>query len=318
MLFTFSRTAARAAVAAMALTLATTAFGSAGAVASQPSMHVTIAVNGKAAGATSDARPAELYPSRPIDIRLDVHNLGDATLFVSSVRFQGQVLDLPLFSYDSTLDLAVRPHAISSLTLPISTSGIGSLATGLIVASVTLVGPGGTTLFSQSVVTDVHGSLLSVYGLFGLVVLILTASSLSFASIAMARHRLPENRWLRAVRFLIPGFGIGLVLTFTTAAFGMFSPGTGHWPYLLFVPTAVGLAVGFLTPAPNEEEFDDYDENVLLAQIVVVDDDSPDGSPDQLDGSPPSIDGSAGGKVEGRITTGSLSQVPDSRATVLP
>ena len=121
--------------------------------------------------------------------------------------------------------------------------------------------------------TNVHGSLDSIYGLFGLAVLVLTASSLGLALLAMARHTLSQNRWVRGVRFLIPGFGVGLVLTFTLAAFGIFTAGPGHWLPLLIVTSGAGFAVGYLTPAPNEEELDDYDDDVLLAQIVVVDED---------------------------------------------
>jgi hypothetical protein len=121
----------------------------------------------------------------------------------------------------------------------------------------------------------------------------------------MARHTLPQNRWLRGVRYLVPGFGVGLVLTFSLSAFHVFAAGPGRWLPFLIVPSATGLALGFLTPAPDEEEFDDYDDDVLLAQIVVVDD-------DPLD------------VVSSRVTAGAAtpadagSAVPDSRATIGP
>jgi hypothetical protein len=85
----------------------------------------------------------------------------------------------------------------------------------------------------------------------------------------------------------------------------VFTPGPGHWLPLLIVPSAAGLALGFVTPAPDEEEFDDYDDDVMLAQIVVVDD-------DPLDA------------VSSRVTAGVAtpadagSAAPDSRATIGP
>ena len=258
--------------AVLATLLTATLAGAEAWAAPSHTLSLRTIVNGQPAITSSDARPAQLFANRPVYLRLKVHNSGSSSVEVAAVRFEGQVLDLPLFSYDTTLDLRVRPGATVSVGLPISTNGIGNLATGLIVASVTLAGRNGGALASQSVVTEVHGSFHSIYGLFGLVVLVLTASSLLFALIAMVRHTLPENRFLRALRFFVPGFGVGLVLTFTTAAFGIFSPAPGHWLPLLVVPAAAGLALGFLTPAPDEEEFDDYDEDVLLAEIMVVDD----------------------------------------------
>jgi hypothetical protein len=263
----------------------------------------TAAVNGQSAVTSSDAHPAQLYPSRFAEVRITVSNHTSSTVHISSVRLEGQVLALPLFSYDTAVDLAVPAGHTNSLTFPVSMSGVGSQATGLVVATLTLLGPNGSVVASQSLVTNVHGSLHSLYGLFGLAVLVLTASSLGLALLAMARHTLSQNRWLRATRFLIPGFGIGLVLTFTLAAFNVFTAGPGHWLPLLIVTSVGGFAVGYLTPAPNEEEFDDYDDDVLLAQIVVVDD-------DPLE--------SENGITTPAVVTSASPGVPDSRATAAP
>jgi hypothetical protein len=265
-----------------------------------------VVVNGQSASTSSDAHPAQLYPARPAEFRIMVTNRQSSTLHIASVRFEGEVLNLPLFSYNSAVDLVVPPASSRSLTFPVSMNGVGSQATGLIIATVTLLGQRGAAVASQSVVTNVHGSLKSLYGLFGLAVLVLTLSSLVLGLLAMARHRLPQNRWLRAVRFLVPGFGVGLVLTFTLAAFGIFAPGPGHWLSVIIVSCAAGLALGYLTPAPNEEEFDDYDEDVLMAQILIVDDD-PLEAEDQ--GRSTTVFGTASVVASG---------VPDSRATAAP
>jgi hypothetical protein len=238
-----------------------------------PGVSFSAVVNGQPAATSSDARPAQLFPSHEALVKVSVANHGTSTVSVSTVRFQGTVLDLPLFSYDTAVDLTVAPGAAKSLKFPVVLTGIGSQATGLVGASLTLLGTGGATLGTINLVTDIHGSVRSIYGLFGLAVLLLTISSLTLALISLARHTLSQNRWARGVRFLIPGFGVGLVLTFTLSVFKVFTPTAGHWLPLLIVPSIVGLALGFLTPAPNEEEYDDYDEDVLLAQIIVVDDD---------------------------------------------
>jgi hypothetical protein len=261
------------------------------------------AMNGQPAATSSDAHPAQLYPDKLAHVHIRVSNNSSSTLHIATVRFEGQVVGLPLFSFDTGVNLFVPPGDTKSLTFPVALTSVGSQATGLIVATITLIGTNGGGLASQSLVTDVHGSLVSVYGLFGLAVLVLTALSLALALLSMARHTLPQNRWLRGVRFLIPGFGVGLVLTFTLSAFDIFAPSAGHWLPLLVVPTLIGLLIGFLTPAPNEEEFDDYDEDVLLAQIVVVDED-----PLEL----------AGSRSSGDLVTSAAPGVPDSRATTAP
>jgi hypothetical protein len=262
-------------------------------------------VNGQPAALTTDAHPAQLYPAKPAEVSITVSNHGSSTVRVATVRFEGEVLSLPLFSYDTGVNLVVPAGRTKTLEFPLVLTSVGSQATGLVAASVTLLEPNGAGIASQSLVTNVHGSLESVYGLFGLAVLVLTVVSLGTALLAMARHTLPQNRWLRGVRFLVPGFGVGLVLTFSLSAFHIFAASPGHWLVFLIVPSATGLALGFLTPAPDEEEYDDYDDDVLLAQIVVVDD-------DPLDA------------VSSRVTAGVATPsdaggaVPDSRPTLAP
>ncbi len=234
--------------------------------------RVQIVVNGQPAATSSDAHPVRLDPGKPARVHLTL-TAGGSALHVTTVRFQGDVMALPLFSYDSTVDFVVPAGATRSFTFEVSLTGIGSEATGLVDTTFTLLSPNGAALASETAVTDVNGSVVSLYGLFGLAVLVLTLTSLLFGLLAMARHQLPQNRWMRAVRFFIPGFGIGLILIFTMSAFRVFDPGTSHWVPLLVIPSVIGFACGYLTPAPDEEEFDDYDPDVLIAQIMIVDED---------------------------------------------
>ena len=276
----------------------------------------TASVNGQPAFLSSDAHPTQLFPAKPAAIHITVVNHDSSTLHVAAVRFEGQVLSLPLFSYDTAINLVVPADHTKTLTFPLVLTGVGSQATGLVVASLTLLRANGSTIAAQSLVTNVHGSLDSIYGLFALVVLALTIVSLATALLAMARHTLPQNRWLRGLRFLVPGFGIGLILTFTLSAFHVFTPGPGHWLPLLIVPSATGLALGFLTPAPDEEEYDDYDDDVLLAQIMVVDDDPLDAVPSLA--AIGAATGDSGPDSRATIGPATGDSGPDSRATIGP
>jgi hypothetical protein len=278
-----------------------------------PPVAFSAVVSGQPVLLSTDAHPAQIYPSQPTPIRITVKNNGAATLHVATVRFQGEVMNLPLFSYNTAVGLVIPAGQTKSLRFDVNTTGVGSQATGLVGSTITLLDPHGAPLASHSVTVRVHGELRSLYGLFGLAVLFLTASSFVFALLALIRHTLPANRWLRGVRFLIPGFGFGLVLIFTFSALDIFTPGTGHWLPLLIATSATGFALGYLTPAPDGEVFDDYDDDVMLAQIIVVDDDPLEAA------APPEVVTTAApaGAPDGRATT-APADAPDGRATMAP
>ena len=270
--------------------------------AAVPAPRFGAVINGQPVSLSTDAHPVDIYPDRSTIVRIAVQNTGPSTIQAATVRLEGAVIGLPLFSYDTSVGLVIPPGGTKTLAFALNVNGIGSQATGLVAGTLSLLGPNGNQLSTRSLVIKVHGSLQSLYGLFGLAVLVLTVSALALALVALARHTLPANRWLRGVRFFIPGFGVGLVLTFTFSALDIFTPGPSHWLPLLIACSVTGFAVGYLTPAPNQEIVDDYDDDVLLAEIVVVDDDG-------LDPAPPSDTVGPTGPPPG---------TPDSRATIAP
>ena len=116
-------------------------------------------------------------------------------------------------------------------------------------------------------VTDVHGSLVSVYGLFGLALLVLTILAFADVLLAIARHRMSPNRWRRGLRFLTPGIGLGLVLVFTLSALAVWVPSPGTWLVTVVVSAAVFFVLGYLSPTPRateEEDDEDLDESEFL------------------------------------------------------
>ena len=197
--------------------------GASGAVASQAT------INGVAVAHSSGQHPVPLDPQRPGVVTLRITNAGGSFTTIHTVRIEGKVVGLTFFSYDTSVNLGVSGGSSTGLRFVLDLSGLGGQATGLIPGSVQLLDAQHQVVASQSMVTDVHGSLVSVYGLFGLALLILTVLAIVDVFLAMARHRLPQNRWRRALRFMTPGIGIGLVLVFTLSALRVWVPSPGTW-----------------------------------------------------------------------------------------
>jgi hypothetical protein len=236
------------------------------AAAASPQVHVDAQVNGQSVSSSSADHPIRLDPHHPAAVTLTVDNTGSAPVTVHRVQLSGRVVGLTFYSYDTSVGLTVKPATTATLRYSLDLTGLAGQATGLIGGTITVFDLHGHQIAQQDAVTDVRGSLWSVYGLFGFALLLLTILAIFDTSIALARHRMPRNRWRRALRFLTPGIGLGLVLAFTLSAVRVWVPSTERW-LLVAACFAVGFFVlGYLTPTPVderdvEEDDDEYEDD---------------------------------------------------------
>ncbi|MGH9224180.1 MAG: hypothetical protein ACRD2W_10465 [Acidimicrobiales bacterium] len=218
---------------------------------------VQATIDGRPARDASERDPIKLRPKEVASVEVEVTNAGSQAIDVRMVRLEGEVLALTFFAYDTSVFFSVAPGETTSRSFSLDLVGLGGQATGLIRGSVSILDGERRALASDGVVMDVRGSLWSVYGLFGLAIAVLTAVSLAGALIALARHDLPANRWRRGLRFLTPGLGIGLLVVFTLSALRVLLVRPGVWIPILLACGGGLFVVGYLTPAPDDDEDDE-------------------------------------------------------------
>ncbi|SDM72728.1 hypothetical protein [Allokutzneria albata] len=227
-------------VAALAVLL-----GGSPAHAAEP-LGVTVAFDGKdIAGST-----ATIDPAKPVELTVTASNRGDAPLRVRSVRVKGVALALTFFAYDTTFPFDVPAGESVTRTLVLDFADLAGQAIGLLPTTVEVVGAGRETLGAVNLVSEVNGSLWSVYGAFGIALLVLTALAWATALLALARHKLSPNRWRRALRFLPAGVGTGLVAVVTLSVLRLVPPEPSIEIPVVLGAAVIGLLLGYLTPHP--------------------------------------------------------------------
>ncbi len=200
-----------------------------------------------------------LDPERTAKVSITVRNDTDALLRVKTVRISGTALALTFFSYDTTVPFEVGAGETETRTFPLEPTDLGAQAIGLLPVAVEVIDPQREVIASIDATGDIRGSLWSVYGAFGLGVLVLTALSWLSALIALARRRLPANRWQRAMRFLPAGIGTGLIAVFTLSVLRLVAPSpTAEIPFIVGA-AAVALLLGYVTPHPVEQQMSEVD-----------------------------------------------------------
>ncbi|HEY0486102.1 MAG TPA: hypothetical protein VGD72_07625 [Mycobacteriales bacterium] len=223
-------------------------------------VQFTATVNGRDARTIDANVPVRLVPDDGADVVVTATNGGSAPLTVRSVRLDGRVFGLTFFKYTTRVDLELAPGAQGSRHFLVDLDDLGGQATGLLPARLTVLGARHEVLGATDLAVDVRGSVLSLYGVFGIVVGAATLLLLAALLFGLATQRLPANRWSRATRFLVPGVGLGLSLTFTLSALRVLTPNPLTWLALVLVCGGVAFGLGYLSPAPASGEDEEEDD----------------------------------------------------------
>jgi hypothetical protein len=249
-------------VIAAAVALAACAVLSVGSPAAASDMlQIQVSLDGR----NIDGNTVTIDPGKPSELTLVATNDTSGVVRVRSVRVTGVALALTFFSYDTTMPFDVAPHSKVTRTLVLDFGDLGGQAIGLLPTTVEVVGGQRDVLASADTVGDVRGSLWSVYGVFGLALLILTALAWLTAFVAMARHRLSPNRWRRALRFLPAGVGTGLVAVVTLSVLRVIPPAPAIEIPVVLGAAAIALLLGYLTPHPLPPPPSSRDDDPTIA-----------------------------------------------------
>ncbi|WP_446226142.1 hypothetical protein ACTWPB_14420 [Nocardia sp. IBHARD005] len=237
-------------------------FAPASAQAADDSVRLSVRIDGRDIATATEPDPIRLDPNGSAEVEVSITNEGNEPVTVRRVDLSGQVVGLMFYSFSTSVNRTVLPKSTERLSYSLDLSGLSEQATGLISGSVTAYDADDTVLGSATTVTDVRGSLNSVYGLFGLALLILTLLAIADAALTVARHRMPPNRWQRGMRLLAPGLGIGLVLVFSLSALRLWMPSAERWAFIALLFAGVFFVLGYLTPTPTtaEEEAAELEE----------------------------------------------------------
>jgi hypothetical protein len=217
-------------------------------------------INGRAAAHTSSSNPIKLDPTKPAEVTLEVTNHSSNPVTVASVALSGRALDITFFDFETETALLVPPGTTQTQQFSLNFAPLNGQGDGLIPASIHILDDHRHVLAGQNFTADVRGRITSLFGLFAIEVTVFTIILFVGALLALARGTLHENRFRRAVRFLWPGLGLGIVIVFGAAILRIFVPGPGHWLPIVLVCAAVGFAVGYLTPNPARDDYAPLDE----------------------------------------------------------
>ncbi len=191
-----------------------------------------------------------LDPGQPTHVVVAVRNNRNELAQIRSIRVSGSTLGLTFFVFDTAVKMDVPAGTSVTWEVDVDMAELRGQATGLLSMQVALRDATRTVVASASGIVDVHGSLVSTYGMFGLGLLLVTIFLWAAALLALARHRLPRDRWRRAVRFAPAGCGIGFVAVVSLSALRITPPSASSDLTFIAGAAGIGFLLGYLTPSP--------------------------------------------------------------------
>lgn len=206
----------------------------------------------------------QIDPAKQIKLTVTAQNAASTAVKVRSVRVSGVALALTFFAYDTTAPFEVPAHGQTTRIFILDLGDLSGQAIGLLPSSVELLDAQRESLGVATTVADVRGSFWSVYGVFGLAMLVLTIFAWLTALIALARHRLPANRWRRGLRFLPAGFGTGLVAVVSLSVLRLVPPEPAVEIPVVLGAAAIAFLLGYLTPHPVPRPVETGDDTTTL------------------------------------------------------
>lgn len=226
-------------------------------------------LNGTDLADSKPGDPIELNDDEPAELELTITNVGDEDVTVRYVRFEGQVLDMIFLTYDTAVSIDIAPGATESVPpVLLDFYDLGGQASGYLRGHVSLYDGDREQLGSEQAFLDANGDGFSTLSLFNLLLLLATIGGAAWNLLRLSQRKLPPNRMVRAMRFLVVGAGAGLTLAVAFSTLRIWPLGTTMWVLFTAVGGVIGYAVGFILPGADDELIDILDEQDVLDAAV--------------------------------------------------
>lgn len=216
------------------------------------------------------SNPLPLDPREEATLTLIMTNTSGRSVDVHRVRVEGELLGLNFLTYDVRVRLTIEPGEVREVSIPLDFFELERQANGYLRSFVRVYDEGGERVGGRAFALDIRGDATSMMVLFSVGLFLITGVTAALNVRDLRRGQLPDQRFARGIRFLIPGLGLGLMLSIAFSVLRIFPlPATG-WVPLTLIPALAGFAVGYaVVPGPEPDELwigDDVenDENLTI------------------------------------------------------
>lgn len=231
-------------------------------------LEVRAEIDGRDVSTADSAEPIRIEPRAEIPLELTITNTGDLVEQIRFVRLEGQALGLTFLTYDLGVRASIEPGEELVVDAVLDFFDLDDQATGYLGTALRVYDDERRLLGEQSFVIDVRGKTTSTLGLFAVVVLAIAVFSVTVLVLNTLRRRLPSNRFVRGLQFAIAGAAIGVTLALGVSILRIAFAEIEAWVPLVFLPTIIAFAIGYIAPGPLSQSISDVREEEALQYVA--------------------------------------------------
>lgn len=236
--------------------------------AAAESLDVEAEIDGRDLSDADSTNPVAIDPRTEIPLILTIRNVGGQIENIRYVRLEGRALGVTFLTYDLGIRASLRPGEETSIETALDFFDLENQATGYLGTSLRVYDTERRLIGEQTFVIDVRGKATSTMGLFAFVVLAIACFSVFVLVANTLRRRLPANRFVRGVQFAIAGGAIGVTLALGVSILRIGFADVEAWVPLVFLPTLIAFAVGYIAPGPLQQSIRDVREAEALEVVA--------------------------------------------------
>lgn len=230
-------------------------------VGADDGIELEAVVDGEALADADFGNPLPLGDELDASVEATVINNGSAPVEIRRIRLEGTAFGVAFLAFDTVLPFTVEAGSSRTIAFELALDELKSQATGLLPATLAVYDVTGQKVAAQDFTVEVDGDATSVMGVFAILTGIITLLAVALNAYLIARRKLPPNRIVRGFRFLVPGLGLGLLITLLLAMGRIIPPYETVWPWSVALPAFGSFMLGYLSPGALDltDDIDEFD-----------------------------------------------------------
>jgi hypothetical protein len=230
-----------------------------------PKVQITAAsIGGRSLFGDTRGSPVPMKTKHQVPFSVTVRNNGAAPVVIRFLSINGSIISVRLVRFSSTVGQTVPPFSAITINQLGDFASLDGAATGYFDASIAVADAQGNTIASHGFGADSQGGFWSTEGIALLLVVAFAVVGIVRITIGVSRRSLSRNRFVRGLTFAITAAAGAIAIVVALAMFRIdLLPAAAYVP-AIFLATAIGFGLGFVSPGPLERRARDVSEDRVV------------------------------------------------------